>query len=119
MLGKEAGIRIPKKITELVSIMQEKHAKDILVLQLSRMAVFTNHFIICTGESLPQVKAIAEEVFNKLPGRCPGKEGFPANSWVLLDYGGFILHIFLPQAREFYGLERIWADAPAQEISDQ
>ncbi|PIP16644.1 MAG: ribosome silencing factor RsfS, partial [bacterium (Candidatus Ratteibacteria) CG23_combo_of_CG06-09_8_20_14_all_48_7] len=59
-------MRVPKKIAELVSILQEKHAKDILVLQLSRMATFTNYFIICTGESIPQVKAIAEEVFNKL-----------------------------------------------------
>ncbi len=80
------------------------------------MATFTNYFIICTGESIPQVKAIAEEVFNKLPGRCSGKEGFPASSWVLLDYGGFILHIFLPQAREFYSLEKVWADAPSHKM---
>ncbi|MBU2495781.1 MAG: ribosome silencing factor [Candidatus Omnitrophica bacterium] len=97
--------------------MEEKQAKNVVVLKLSRVATFTNYFIICSAESLPQVKAIAEEVALRLPRKHHlGKEGFPASSWVMLDYGDFILHIFLPETRKFYGLERIWADAPSETV---
>lgn len=91
-----------------------------VVLKLSRVATFTNYFIICSAESIPQVKAIAEEVTLRLPRKYHlGKEGFPASSWVLLDYGDFILHIFLPETRKFYGLERIWADAPSATVQSE
>ena len=112
------NIRLPKKIRDLLGILEEKQAKNVVVLQLSRVADFTNYFIICSAESLPQVKAIAEEVSSHLPrkGRL-GKEGFPASFWVLLDYGDFILHIFLPETRKFYALERIWADAPSETVT--
>ena len=100
--------------------MEEKQAKNVVVLQLSRVATFTDYFIICSAESLPQVKAIAEEVAFRLPGKKHlGKEGFPASSWVLLDYGDFILHIFLPETRKFYGLERIWSDAPSETVKGE
>ena len=91
-----------------------------VILKLSRVATFTNYFIICTAESLPQVKAIAEEVALRLPRKHHlGKEGFPASSWVLLDYGDFILHIFLPETLKFYGLDRIWSDAPSETINSE
>ena len=91
-----------------------------VILKLSRLTSFTNYFIICSAESLPQVKAIAEEVALRLPRKhYLGKEGFPASSWVLLDYGDFILHIFLPETRKFYGLERIWADAPSETVKSE
>ena len=100
--------------------MEEKHAKNVVILKLSRVATFTNYFIICSAESLTQVKAIAEEVALRLPRKHHlGKEGFPASSWVLLDYGDFILHIFLPETRKFYGLERIWADAPSETVKSE
>ena len=100
--------------------MEEKHAKNVVVLKLSRVATFTNYFIICSAESLPQVKAIAEEVALRLPRKNHlGKEGFPASSWVLLDYGDFILHVFLPETRKFYGLERVWADAPSTTVNGE
>jgi len=106
-------LRLPKKIKDLIKILQEKHATQIVVLRLSRLVSFTNYFVICSAESLPQVRAIAEEVVERLPKKdCLGKEGYPESSWVLLDYGDFMLHIFLPEKRQFYGLERIWADAP-------
>ena len=89
-------------------------------MKLSRVATFTDYFIICTAESTPQLKAIAEEVALRLPRKHHlGKEGFPDSSWVLLDYGDFILHIFLPETRKFYGLERIWADAPSETIKSE
>jgi len=92
----------------------------VVILKLSRLTSFTNYFIICSAESLPQVKAIAEEVALRLPRKhYLGKEGFPASSWVLLDYGDFILHIFLPEARKFYGLERIWSDAPSETVKSE
>jgi len=92
----------------------------VIILKLSQLTSFTNYFIICSAESLPQVKAIAEEVAFRLPRKHHlGKEGFPASSWVLLDYGDFILHIFLPETRKFYGLERIWSDAPLETVKNE
>jgi len=104
----------------LIEILEEKHAKNVVILKLSRVATFTDYFIICSAESIPQVKAITEEVALRLPRENHlGKEGFPASSWVLLDYGDFILHVFLPESRKFYNLERIWSDAPLETVKSE
>ncbi len=87
------------------------------MLKLSRLSTFTNYFIICTAETTTQTKALAEEIFHLLPSKkCLGKAGFPNSSWVLMDYGDIIIHIFLPETRHFYALERTWADAPRVDI---
>lgn len=89
------------------------------MLFVGRLTSFTHYFIIATSESSTQTKALAESLIEEVPQFCWGKEGFPDSSWVLLDYGDFVVHIFSPTARDFYKLERIWADAPFMKIEEK
>jgi ribosome-associated protein len=92
----------------------QKKAEDIVVLDLRRVASFTDYFVICTGRSGRQVQAISDQVEEELrqAGRRPMHiEGYSNAEWILLDYGDFIVHVFNPTARRFYDLERLWRDA--------
>ena len=94
----------------------DKKAEDIIALDVSQLLVVTEYFVIATGRTNIQVRAIADEVEEQLrakAGEKPiGREGVGENKWVLLDYGDVVVHVFQPQERDFYRLERLWADAP-------
>jgi ribosome-associated protein len=84
------------------------------VLDLRRSSAFTDYFLLCTGQNQRQVKAIAdaiEEALKRAKLRPAHVEGYDRADWVLLDYFTFIVHIFTPATREFYGLERLWGQA--------
>ena len=102
--------------------MQNKKASAITVLDLSKIATFTEYFIVCTGFSTPQVQAICTEVeeqLHKEMKREPEhREGRRSNDWALLDFGGFIVHVFSEQARRYYDLERLWRNVPRHDIPD-
>ncbi len=96
--------------------MLEKKAEDILILNLGKIEnAITQYFVICTGNSNTHVNTIAQYVeFNvraKLKDRPWKKEGFENSEWILLDYVNVVVHVFQPQARSFYRLEQLWADA--------
>ncbi|HLG15943.1 MAG TPA: ribosome silencing factor [Blastocatellia bacterium] len=98
----------------IVSAAEDKKATDIVVLDLRKVASFTEYFIICTGANQRQVQAIADSVEDQL--RRSGKrpmhiEGYSSAEWILLDYGDFIVHILSNTSRRFYDLERLWRDA--------
>lgn len=104
------------------SAAEGKKAKDITVLDLSSISAMCDYFIICSGGSGPQVKAIAENVEEKLSeqGVEPKRrEGLREGAWVLLDYGDIVVHVFKEEEREFYKLERLWGDAPVVEAPSQ
>ncbi|AZB71681.1 ribosome silencing factor [Synechococcus elongatus] len=93
----------------------DRKAGDIAILRVSEVAYLADYFLICSGFSVTQVRAIARSIeeklaedFNRLPLRS---EGVAEGRWVLLDYGDLIVHIFLPQEREFYDLEAFWGHA--------
>lgn len=94
----------------------DKKAEDILAIDVAELLVVTDIFVICTGRSTPQVRAIADEVEDRLreeAGVKPlGREGVAEGTWVLLDYGDFVIHVFQPEEREFYRLEKLWSEAP-------
>jgi ribosome-associated protein len=93
---------------------EAKKALDIRVLDLRDVSTFTDFFVICSGANARQVQAIGDEVDLQLKshGKRPlGIEGYDKAEWILADYGDFIVHIFSPAAREFYGLERLWRQA--------
>ena len=97
----------------------DRKAEDIVVLDLRNIAEFTDYFMIATGTSDVQVKAIADHVRDELKKdsvRPEHLEGFRGGRWVLMDYVNFVVHVFLPQAREFYQLERLWGDAPRWDV---
>jgi ribosome-associated protein len=98
----------------------EKRASDILAMDVSELLVVTDYFVICTGNTDIQVKAIADEVEERLRVECSakpiGREGLPEAKWVLLDFGDVVVHVFQPEEREFYRLEKLWAEAPRLEL---
>lgn len=97
-----------------VEAAQEKQAVDITVLKLSGTSTFAEYFMLCSGSSQPQIRAIAEAIEERLERqgrRLSHREGKPGAEWVLLDYGDFIVHIFSERARQYYDLERLWRTA--------
>jgi ribosome-associated protein len=114
---------LPQGVRLAVEAAQNKKASGITVLDLSGVGAFTDYFVICTGFSSPQVQAICDEVeelLHKHLQRSPRhREGYGSAEWALLDFGGFILHVFSEQARRFYDLERLWRSSPKLEVPDE
>ncbi len=97
----------------------EKKATDVIAFKVADLLVVTDYFLVATGATDRQVKSIADEVEDKMreAGIKPiGREGERENTWVLLDYGDFVVHVFQPAEREFYRLEKLWSDAPRMEL---
>ncbi len=85
-----------------------------MILDLQGLSTITDYFVICSGESTTQVKAIKEQIegkFKELMVKPLGIEGMTYNHWVLMDYGDVIIHIFEEETRAFYELEKLWIDA--------
>ena len=112
----------PKEIAVAVTkALDEKKGMDIKLLKIDRVSSLADYFLICTGTSNTHVKTLcdyAEYTLEELGEPMLGREGHRGNSWELLDYGTIVVHVFTEEAREFYALERIWADAEAIDISD-
>lgn len=97
----------------------DKKAENIQVLDMQGISSFTDYFVICSGSSEPQLKAIATEIRHQAQeiGRKPSSEdGYPVSQWIVLDYGDVIVHLFHSEKREFYGLENLWSDAKRLEV---
>ena len=93
----------------------DKKSKDTVILELKDLTVIADYFVICSGTSSTQVKAIADNVEHKLreEGLRPiGVEGRDNAQWVLIDYGDVVVHVFEEEARAYYELEKFWLDAP-------
>ena len=97
----------------------DKKAQDIVELDLRGVVGYTDYFVICTGASERQVKAIHDGIHLGLKDRhglLPRRvEGLSESSWVLMDYLDVVVHVFTPQTRSFYRLEQLWGEAPARE----
>lgn len=92
-----------------------KKGWDITILQLQDLSVITDFFIIANGNSRVQTQALADHVEEEMTGagiKLFRREGYPDGRWILLDFGAVIVHIFQEEERNFYNLERLWADAP-------
>jgi len=113
--------RLTSEVSKAVQAALDKKALNVIVLDLRGTPAFTDFFILCSGQTHRQVKAIAdnvEEVLKKDRIRPAHVEGYERAEWVLMDYFTFIVHVFTPQTREFYALERLWGDAERVEVSD-
>lgn len=96
----------------IVDAASDKKAQDILLLDVRGVASFADYFVICSGTSERQIRAIGDGIDEALSDRGvePYKrEGTPADGWVLLDYSDVVVHIFAPEQRNFYGLEKLWS----------
>jgi len=113
------SIRLPDQIVRAIRAAEDKKATDIIALDLRKAAGFTDFFVICSGSNPRQIRAIADSVMAALAedGVKPAHvEGYERSEWVLVDYFDFIVHIFAPETRLFYGLERLWGNAERVEI---
>lgn len=110
---------LPAEVGLAVAAALDKKALDLVVLDLRKGSAFTDYFVICTGANTRQVQAIAngiEEALGKAGTKPSLIEGFDRAEWILLDYFDFVVHVFTPSTREFYGLERLWGDAERVEV---
>jgi ribosome-associated protein len=99
----------------------EKQAAEVTLLDLEGLGAFTDYFLLCTGFSSPQVDAICDEIERRLAPlgmRLLHREGKVGGDWMLLDFGGLIVHVFTERARRYYDLERLWRSARRTEFED-
>ena len=99
----------------------DKKASDVVILDLRGTPAFTDFFVLCSGQSTRQVKAIVDAVEETLRAakiRPAHVEGYDRAEWILMDYFTFIVHVFTPQTRAFYSLERLWGNAERTEVSE-
>jgi len=108
-------VELPAEVLHAVRFALELKAHDVTVLDLRGISTATDFFVIASGTSDVQVKAIADHVLEELKKegtRAAHVEGVRSGRWALLDYIDFVVHVFHPQARAFYQLENLWGDAP-------
>ena len=106
---------------EVTKALDAKKGLDIKLLRISDVSTLADYFLICTGTSNTHVKTLcdyAEYTLEQLGEPMLGREGHRGNSWELLDFGSIVVHVFTDEARKFYDLERLWADAQNVDLKD-
>jgi ribosome-associated protein len=105
----------------IAALAQEKLAEDVVILDMRPVCTFTDYFVIATGRNPRQTAAIWDEVHGKLKQEhrlIPrSADGTQEGTWILADYLDVVLHVFTPEAREYYKLEELWSDVPAVELA--
>ena len=112
--AKEVALAVTKAL-------DEKKGLNIKLLKIDKVSSLADYFLICTGTSNTHVKTLcdyAEYTLEQLGEPMLGREGHRGNTWELLDYGTIVIHVFTDEARKFYDLERLWADAEAVDLSN-
>lgn len=110
----------PDKTRLVVEAALDVKAEEVMALDVSELSSFADVFVVCTGRSDRQVRAIADSVEKavKQAGEPPlGIEGYAEGRWVLIDLDDVIVHVFTPETREHYDIERLWSDAPHIEVT--
>ncbi len=105
----------------IADLIKNKKGYDIKILDLRKLSTIADFFVICSADSDRQVKAIADEIEDKLSEqriKCSNREGYETMNWILLDYFDVIVHVFKNEARNYYNLEKFWGDAPVIVVDD-
>lgn len=108
-------VTLPPEILVACRAAESKKAVDVKVIDLQEISSFTDYFLICSGNNSRQITAISDEIGEQLAelGYKPvSTEGYQTATWILMDYGDFVIHIFTEESRSFYDLERLWGMAP-------
>jgi ribosome-associated protein len=120
---RSTGRKSPKLSAQVdlaIAAAEDKQAVNLVVLDLRKSAAFTDFFLIASGTNTRQVRAIADAVMEALAGKGAKPafvEGYDRSEWILLDYFDFIVHVFGPETRVFYDLERLWGNADRIEVA--
>jgi ribosome-associated protein len=120
-LTQDHAVRNPEELAEaIVDYAADRKALDIVQLDLRAVIGYTDYFVICTGRTERQTRAIHDAIHEGMKsayGRLPERvEGLPGARWILMDYLDVVVHIFVPEARDYYRLEQLWGEAPARAI---
>lgn len=111
-----------KTLELIVKSLDSKRAEDIEVIGISDLTVIADYFVIANGTSTIHTKTLADEVefqlFEKLGLKPTRTEGYQAGNWVILDYSDIVVHVFNKETRDYYQLERLWADGKYVDIKD-
>jgi len=116
------GLSTEGKAALISRIATDRKAMDVVVLDMRDASSITDYFLICSGGSERQVRAIADAIDEQLgPSGIAslGVEGYREGHWILMDYGDVIVHVFSEDTRDFYDLERLWANAPKIDLSGE
>ena len=113
----------PKEVAyEVTKALDSKKGMDIKLLKIDEVSSLADYFLICTGTSNTHVKTLCDyaeyTMVDVLGEPMLGREGHRGNSWELLDFGSVVVHVFTDEARKFYDLERLWADAEVVDLTD-
>jgi ribosome-associated protein len=104
----------------IAALVQDKLARDVVILDMRPVCTYTDYFVVCTGGNARQTAAIWDEVHDRLKrenGLLPRSvEGASQGTWIIADYLDVVLHVFTPEAREFYRLEDLWDDVPHESV---
>lgn len=123
-LKEVVGLDSKNKAIKIARLCLDKKAEDVVVLEMKELTTFTDYFVICSGESVTQVRAIAEHVEETLAKSKAKRllpfsvQGLSHSHWVLMDYSDVIVHIFEKNTRQYYMLEKLWLDAPRLRIGN-
>jgi ribosome-associated protein len=112
-------MKLPAAVKRAAEAALDKKAEDVVVLDLRKGSAFTDFFVLASGTSQRQIVAVADAVQEAMRAedlRPKHVEGYPRQEWILLDYTGFVVHIFTPRTRSFYDLERLWGGAGRLEV---
>ena len=115
-MTEDQALNLARKAAEFAL---DKKANEVKILTLKGITSITDYFVICSGDADVQVKAIANNIVDKLREEdlhVWNIEGYSTGQWILLDFVDVVVHIFHEDAREYYGLERLWGDAPTESI---
>lgn len=119
VVGEWLPENVPEDVMQAAELAGDRKARDILVMDLRGISNATDYFLIASGTSDMHVRSVAEHIIQKLKdnGVRPNHvEGLKGGRWVLIDYVDFVVHVFHPDARAFYQLERLWGDAPTHHV---
>lgn len=108
-----------EQVKKLLDVIDSKKAIDTIAIDVADKTIVADWFVICSGSSVIQVKAICDEVLDKyeeLGLTLHRKEGYSEGRWIVLDFGYILLHIFYPEEREYYNIERLWTDGTTEVI---
>ena len=104
----------------IAALVQDKLARDIVILDMRPVCTYTDYFVVCTGANPRQAKAIWDEVHARLKKESRllprSVEGAPESTWLIADYLDVVLHVFTPEARAYYRLEELWDDVPHESL---
>lgn len=108
-----------KQVEELLKLLDDKKASDIIAIDVADKTIIADWFIVASGNSTIQVKAICDEILDhyaEIGLNLRREEGYNEGRWIVLDFGHILLHIFYPEERKYYNIERLWIDGAAEVI---